>query len=153
MIENSKPKRTVTKRVHHSPEEWAQAKRDYLAGFTASAVSKHYGMSVDAIRKRASKQGWCKAHHVAAREMPPPLHPFPTEAEATQTAPAEFASRWSEIAHPAQHAPGAPWSTWLFQAAAAPAKPARALNGWPRALKQRLGSTRWWGQRSMTCAK
>ena len=115
MIENSKPKRTVTKRVHHSPEEWAQAKRDYLAGFTASAVSKHYGMSVDAIRKRASKQGWCKAHHVAAREMPPPLHPFPTEAEATQTAPAEFASRWSEIAHPAQHAPGAPWSTWLFQ--------------------------------------
>jgi len=92
--ENSKPKRTITKRVHHGPEAWAQAKPDYLAGFTASAVSKHYGMSVDAIRKRASKQGWCKAHHVAAKETPPPLHPFPGEAEATQTAPAQFVSRW-----------------------------------------------------------
>lgn len=53
-----------------------------MAGYTASAVSKRYGMSVDALRKRASKQGWCKAHYVHAQEIPPPLHPFPSDAEA-----------------------------------------------------------------------
>jgi hypothetical protein len=55
---NSEPKskRTIAKRLHHSPEVWAQARRDYLAGYTASAVSKRYSMSVDAIRKRASKR-------------------------------------------------------------------------------------------------
>ncbi|MCX7360131.1 MAG: hypothetical protein NT015_18580 [Alphaproteobacteria bacterium] len=46
MTSESKPKRTITKRLHHSPEFWAQARRDYLA---ASAVSKRYWMSVDAI--------------------------------------------------------------------------------------------------------
>ena len=120
MIEQTKPKRTVTKRLHHSEELWAQAKRDYLAGYTASAVSAHYGMSVDAIRKRASLQGWCKAHHVATAAIPPPLHPFPDDSQAVKTGDSEFASRWNEIAHAAQRAPsstgsGLPWSTWLFQ--------------------------------------
>jgi len=58
MSSDPKPKRTITVRRHHSPEVWAQARRDYLAGYTASAVCKQYGMSVDAIRKRASKQKW-----------------------------------------------------------------------------------------------
>src|SRR5262245_45402397 len=119
--ENSseKPKRRVRRRVHHSEEIWAQARRDYLAGFTASAVSTHYGMSIDAIRKRASKQGWCKAHHLS-KNAPAPLSPFPGAEEASRIGAAHFASRWLEIAHPAQLAPastqsGEAWSTWLFQ--------------------------------------
>lgn len=115
MTDQTKPKRTITKRMHHSPEVWAQARRDYLAGYTASAVSALYGMSVDAIRRRASKQGWRKAHHVAKQEIPPPLHPFPDESQAVKTGDSEFASLWNEISHPAQRAPGEPWSTWLFQ--------------------------------------
>lgn len=115
MASEPKPKRTVTKRLHHGPEVWAQARRDYLAGYTASAVSKHYGMSVDAIRKRASKQGWCKAHRIASQEPPAPLHPFPSAVEAVKTGDAQFASRWDEIAHDAQRAPQGAWSTWLFQ--------------------------------------
>lgn len=109
-----KPKRTITIRRHHSEELWAQARRDYLAGFTASAVSKHYGMSVDAIRKRASKQKWCKAHHMA-QEPPPPLHPFPDPAQARKCGDSQFESRWIELAHQAQMPPPEPWSTWLFQ--------------------------------------
>lgn len=115
MNSEPKPKRTITKRLHHSPEVWAQARRDYLAGYTASAVSKRYGMSVDALRKRASKQGWCKAHHVQNQEIPPSLHPFPSEVEAVKTGAAQFASLWDEIAHDAQRAPQGVWSTWLFQ--------------------------------------
>ncbi|MDZ4690531.1 DNA-packaging protein [Terricaulis sp.] len=115
MTQEQKPKRTITKRKHHSPEVWALARRDYLAGFTASAVSERYGMSVDAIRKRASKEKWCKAHHAAAQIPPPPLHPFPNEAEAEKVGAAEFKSKWDEISHPAQRAPDCAWSTWLFQ--------------------------------------
>jgi transposase-like protein len=44
MPEEPKPKRTITKRLHHSEEVRAQARRDYLAEYTASAVSKRYGM-------------------------------------------------------------------------------------------------------------
>jgi len=110
-----KPTRTITVRRHHSPELWAQARRDYLAGYTASAVSKHYGMSVDAIRKRASKEKWCKAHHALTQEPPPPLSPFPAASEAVKTGDSAFASRWAEIAHAAQVAPQGAWSTWLFQ--------------------------------------
>ncbi|MEQ1493824.1 MAG: terminase family protein, partial [Terricaulis sp.] len=115
-----KPKRTITRRMHHSPEQWAQARRDYLSGYTASAVSARYGMSVDAIRKRASLQGWCKSHHVADQEIPPPLHPFPDEAQAVKIGDSQFASLWNDIAHDAQRAPpslpgGGEWSTWLFQ--------------------------------------
>lgn len=109
------PKRTIIKRLHHSDEIWAQARRDYLAGFTASAVSARYGMSVDAIRKRASKEGWCKAHHVLSQTPPEPLHPFPSEEEAVKCGDSAFVSRWSEIAHAAQRAPDGTWSTWLFQ--------------------------------------
>lgn len=112
---DDKPKRTITRRTHHSPEIWALAKRDYLAGYTASAVSERYGMSVDAIRKRASKEGWCKAHHLADQIPPPPLHPFPSAEEAIPCGDAQFQSRWREIAHAAQLPPDGAWSTWLFQ--------------------------------------
>jgi phage terminase large subunit-like protein len=111
----SKPKRTVAVRKHHSDEIWAQVRRDYLGGATASACSQHYGVTVDALRKRASKQKWCKAHHVAAQKPPAPLLPFPSAEEAVKTGDSEFASRWIEIAHPAQLAPDGAWSTWLFQ--------------------------------------
>lgn len=110
-----KPKRTIARRLHHSDEAWAQARRDYLAGHTASAVSRRYGMSVDAIRKRASRQRWCKAHHVQNQEIPPPLHPLPSAVEAVKTGHSQFASRWGEIAHAAQRPPKGDWSTWLFQ--------------------------------------
>lgn len=106
MSSSPKPKRTITKRLHHSPELWAQARRDYLAGYTASAVSKHYGMSVDAIRKRASKEKWRQAHFALKAEPPPPLHPFPDAQAAVKTGDSLFVSRWAEIAHPAQMAPG-----------------------------------------------
>ena len=120
MSEETKPKRTITKRLHHSPEAWAQARRDYLAGYTGSAVSARYGMSVDAIRKRASREGWCKAHHLLTQQIPAPLHPFPDASQAGQIGPSQFVSLWDEVAHEAQRAPascasGAPWSTWLFQ--------------------------------------
>ena len=116
---NPKPKRTIRIRRHHSEELWAQARRDYLAGFTASAVSAQYGMSVDAIRRRAWKQGWCKGHHVASQEIPEPLHPFPCAEQAVKTGHSQFESRWLEIAHEQQLPPiledGGAWSTWLFQ--------------------------------------
>ncbi len=113
MDTQDKPKRTIAIRRHHSEELWAQARRDYLAGYTASAVSKHYGMSVDAIRRRASKQKWCKAHHMAV-EPPPPLHPFADAAE-VEGAGVDAVSAWPKIAHRAQRAPRGHWSTWLFQ--------------------------------------
>jgi phage terminase large subunit-like protein len=111
-IENDTPKRTITKRRHHSEETWAQARRDYLAGFTASEVAKRYDMTVDAIRRRAWKQGWCKAHQLA--DPPPPLHPFPPSRE-VEFGGLDAISAWRKIAHPAQLPPDEAWSTWLFQ--------------------------------------
>jgi len=115
VTEDPKPKRTIRIRRHHSEEIWAQVRRDYLGGFTASECSKHYGVTVDALRKRASLQKWCKAHHVQSQEIPPPLHPFPSESQAMKTGDSAFVSRWAEIAHAAQLPPEGAWSTWLFQ--------------------------------------
>ncbi len=115
MTEDSKPKRTIATRRHHSEEVWAQVKWDYLAGATASACAQHYGVTVDALRKRASKQGWCKAHHIQKQEPPPPLHAFPDASAAVKIGDSQFASLWDEIAHEAQRAPEGAWSTWLFQ--------------------------------------
>ena len=110
-----KPTRTITIRRHHSPEIWAQAQRDYLAGYTAGEVAKRYDMTVDAIRKRASKQKWCKAHHALKQAPPAPLHPFPSESAAVKCGDSSFQSAWIEIAHEAQLAPPGDWATWLFQ--------------------------------------
>lgn len=115
MAEDDKPKRTVRIRRHHSEETWAQVRRDYLAGATASACSAHYGVTVDALRKRASLQKWCKAHHVATRKPPAPLLAFPDAEQAVKIGDSQFASLWDEIAHEAQRAPQSAWSTWLFQ--------------------------------------
>ncbi|MFN3465263.1 MAG: DNA-packaging protein [Terricaulis sp.] len=115
MAEDAKPKRTIRIRRHHSEETWAQVRRDYLGGFTASECSKHYGVTVDALRKRASLQKWCKAHHAAAQKPPAPLLAFPDPEQAVKVGDAEFASLWDEIAHDAQRAPPGAWSTWLFQ--------------------------------------
>ena len=115
MSDEEKPKRTIAVRKHHSAEVWAQVKRDYTGGATASACSAHYGVSVDALRKRASKEGWCKAHHALKQKPPPPILPFPDESQAVKTGDSKFVSLWSEIAHAAQIAPQGAWSTWLFQ--------------------------------------
>jgi phage terminase large subunit-like protein len=115
VTEDIKPTRTIAVRRHHSEEIWAQVRRDYLGGATASACSAHYGVTVDALRKRASLQKWCKAHHAAKQIPPPPLLAFPDPAQATQTGDSKFESRWKEIAHAAQMAPDGEWSTWLFQ--------------------------------------
>jgi len=115
LAEDDKPKRTIRIRRHHSEETWAQVRRDYLGGFTASECSKHYGVTVDALRKRASLQKWCKAHHVAAQKPPAPLLAFPSPDAAVKTGDSQFASLWDEIAHEAQRAPQGVWSTWLFQ--------------------------------------
>lgn len=158
MTDEPKPKRTITIRRHHSAEVWAQAKRDYLAGYTASAVSKQYGMSVDVIRKRASKQRWCKAHHALKQKPPAPLHPFPPEAEALKCGDSSFASRWTEIAHASQLPPesnqlGRAWSTWLFQGGRGAGKTRRARNGWRRGPSKRRAFSRWSAPPNTTCAK
>lgn len=115
MSDELEPKRTISTRLHHSEEIWALVRRDYLGGATASACSARYGVTVDALRKRASLQGWCKAHHVDAQIPPPPLIPFPNPEEAEKIGDATFRSLWNDIAHDAQRAPALPWSTWLFQ--------------------------------------
>lgn len=100
-------------RRHHSEETWAQARRDYLAGFTASVVAERYDMTVDAIRKRASKQKWCKAHHL--KRPPEPLLPFAPEGAVVVAEDGRERSAWDRIAHEAQRAPDGAWATWLFQ--------------------------------------
>jgi phage terminase large subunit-like protein len=110
---DDKPKRTIAVRRHFGAETWAQARADYLAGATASAVSAHYGMTVDAIRKRALRHRWCKAHHPAP--PPEPLHPRPPREQIDQDKEGGAVSAWARIAHEAQRPPAEPWSTWLFQ--------------------------------------
>lgn len=41
-----------------SPETWAQARDDYLAGMTAEAVCGRHGLGLSAFRRRARDYGW-----------------------------------------------------------------------------------------------
>ncbi|KQW83607.1 hypothetical protein [Brevundimonas sp. Root1279] len=48
---------TETYRIR-SPETWAQARDDYLAGLDAAAVCRRYDLGLSAFRRRARRQGW-----------------------------------------------------------------------------------------------
>lgn len=41
-----------------SPETWAQARDDYLAGLDAEAVCRRYDLGLSAFRRRARRHGW-----------------------------------------------------------------------------------------------
>lgn len=49
--------------AHHfrSPETWAKAREDYLAGAPAPEVCARYGIALSTLRERASKEGWRRA--------------------------------------------------------------------------------------------
>jgi len=44
-----------------NPPMWAYVRAAYLSGLSAPAVAARFGVSVAAIRKRASREGWTKA--------------------------------------------------------------------------------------------
>lgn len=47
-----------------SPETWAQARRDYLAGDPAPLVAERHGLSERTLRRRAALEGWRRADAV-----------------------------------------------------------------------------------------
>ncbi len=48
---------TETYRIR-SPETWAQAREDYLAGLDAEAVCSRHDLGLSAFRRRARREGW-----------------------------------------------------------------------------------------------
>lgn len=48
---------TETYRIR-SPETWAQARDDYLAGMDAETVCRRHDLGLSAFRRRARKYGW-----------------------------------------------------------------------------------------------
>ena len=48
---------TETYRIR-SPETWAQAREDYLAGVDAEAVCSRHDLGLSAFRRRARREGW-----------------------------------------------------------------------------------------------
>lgn len=69
-----------------SPETWALARRDYLAGETAAVVAERYGIGIDNLRKRQINEGWTRKAQRAAKG----LGPWPEEAERLAAAQAEL---------------------------------------------------------------
>lgn len=69
-----------------SPETWALARRDYLAGETAAVVARRYGIGIDNVRKRQINEGWTRK---AQREAKGP-GPWPEEAGTLEQARAEL---------------------------------------------------------------
>jgi hypothetical protein len=62
--------------IHVGPRTWALVREDYLRGDTGPTVCKRYGVRLDALRARASREGWGKWKHALAVEIdrfgPPP---------------------------------------------------------------------------------
>lgn len=69
-----------------SPETWALARRDYLAGETAAVVAERYGIGIDNLRKRQINEGWTRKAQRAAKGA----GPWPEEAETLAGARAEL---------------------------------------------------------------
>lgn len=69
-----------------SPETWALARRDYLAGETAAVVARRYGIGIDNFRKRQINEGWTRKAQRAAKGP----GPWPEEAETLEQARAEL---------------------------------------------------------------
>jgi phage terminase large subunit-like protein len=93
-----------------------QMQGDYERGSTAREIADHYKAKVNTINKMAWRLKWKKA----TAHAPPPMKPPPSEHEIVRDVDGNAQSGWLKIAHPQQlpppsAAPGASWSTWLFQ--------------------------------------
>lgn len=69
-----------------SPETWALARRDYLAGETAAVVARRYGIGIDNFRKRQINEGWTRKAQREAKGA----GPWPEEAGVLAEARAEL---------------------------------------------------------------
>ncbi|MDP3801726.1 hypothetical protein [Brevundimonas sp.] len=61
---------TETYRIR-SPETWAQAREDYLAGMDAEAVCSRHDLGLSAFRRRARREGWRRRD----QDDPAPIDP------------------------------------------------------------------------------
>jgi len=62
-----------------SPATWELVRAAYLSGLSASVVARRFGVTLSALRKRASREGWTKAAYVRAAappHAPAPEHPL-----------------------------------------------------------------------------
>ena len=104
-------KRLSLKRLKHSDETWAEARKDYEAGFTARAIADRYGMRVDTVKRRAYVEGWSKV----ATASQPSLRQDADPRQIDVAENGDVTSAWPRIAHAAQLPPEGKWLTWLFQ--------------------------------------
>lgn len=108
----SQPRRRQRTRTILPGEHWRQLQHEYEeTDASAVRLAAHYGMTLCALAKHASRYGWRKA----PRAAPPLLTTPPDPAQITLAADGAETSAWDEIAHAAQRAPDGAWSTWLFQ--------------------------------------
>ncbi len=96
-----------SRRVHHTKEMWAAARREYEDGHVMGVIAERYGMNEETMRARAHAERWCKR----VSRLPDPL----TLPDDPKQMDADGKTKWSEIAAEAQRAPVGAWSTWLFQ--------------------------------------
>ncbi len=59
------------------PSVWEKVRQDYLAGLGARETAEKYGVGVDALRARATRQGWARYLHPPAEPVDPPAAPPP----------------------------------------------------------------------------
>lgn len=55
-----------------TPEAWAAAREDFLAGVSAAVVAERYGTTERSIRRRAALEGWRRRDFMPGRMAPPP---------------------------------------------------------------------------------
>lgn len=92
LVEPTEPPRRC-----RSPETWARARDEYLAGRTAHQVCDRYDIGLTAFRDRARVEGWRRAD----QPDPDPLNDIdPNELEALAQAPAHELTRiaWARMA-------------------------------------------------------
>lgn len=68
-------------------EVWDKVRQDYLAGLGAKDVAEKYGVGVEALRARATREGWSRYMHAPEQPVDPPppapdLFDLSSEAEA-----------------------------------------------------------------------
>ena len=55
-----------------TPEAWAAAREDYIAGVSAAVVAERYGTTERNVRRRAAMEGWRRCDFMPGRMAPPP---------------------------------------------------------------------------------
>ncbi|WP_420469807.1 hypothetical protein [Brevundimonas sp. FT23042] len=59
MTDTTSPTDPADAGVHSAPDEvWEQVRQDYLAGWSAPACCRRYGVGLSTLRKRAAEEGW-----------------------------------------------------------------------------------------------